>query len=148
MILFLGNIILKGMVKKKRDKRIHEFDPCIYPRKLWVMRADTPGDIDGVFCERNGENIVFDIEEGSEPVLTTFPLVMLKQTGKYGTLVVLWEDNPTNGHVAHESGHVAITMLSELGIALHVDNQEPITYMIGWVADKIHEVLSGKFKED
>lgn len=73
---------------------------------------------------------------------------MLKQTGKYGALVVLWEDNPTKGHVAHESGHVAITMLSELGIALHVDNQEPITYMIGWVADKIHEVLSGKFKED
>lgn len=89
MILFLGNIILKRMVKKKRDKRVHEFDPCIYPRKLWVMRADTPGDIDGVFCERNGENIVFDIEEGLEPVLTTFPLVMLKQTGKYGTLVVL-----------------------------------------------------------
>lgn len=86
MILFLGNIILKRMVKKKRDKRVHEFDPCIYPRELWVMRADTPGDIDSVFCERNGENIVFDIEEGLEPVLTTFPLVMLKQTGKYGTL--------------------------------------------------------------
>lgn len=113
-----------------------------------MMRADTPGDIDGVFCERNGENIVFDIEEGLEPVLTTFPLVMLKQTGKYGTLVVLWEDNPNKGHVAHESGHVAITMLSELGVKLHADNQEPITYMIGWVADKIHEVLSGKFKED
>lgn len=90
----------------------------------------------------------FDIEEGLEPVLTTFPLVMLKQTGKYGTLVVLWEDNPNKGHVAHESGHVAITMLSELGVKLHADNQEPITYMIGWVADKIHEVLSGKFKED
>lgn len=43
---------------------------------------------------------------------------------------------------------MAITMLSELGVKLHADNQEPITYMIGWVADKIHEVLSGKFKED
>lgn len=141
MILFWENIILKRMVKKKRDKRIHEFDPCIYPRKLWVMRADVPSDINNVFCERNGEDIAFDLEEGSEPVLTTIPFVMLKQTGEYGALVVLWEDNPTKGHVA-------MTVLTELGVKLHVDNQEPITYMIGWVTNKIHEVLSGKFKED
>ena len=53
MILFLGNIILKRMVKKKMDKIVYEFDPKIYPRSLFVMKGCDPKDVTDRFTTRD-----------------------------------------------------------------------------------------------
>lgn len=45
MILFLGNMILKRVMKKKTDKIVYEFDPKIYPRSLFVMKGCDPKDV-------------------------------------------------------------------------------------------------------
>lgn len=69
-----------------------------------------------------------------------------KDNGCLGSLV--WIANcVTVSEVAHEASHVAMDILSEMGYKLDAENQEPLSYMIGWVADCIWQVKTGKFKD-
>lgn len=51
------------------------------------------------------------------------------------------------GDIAHESVHVATELFSEIGAIHTPDNQEPFAYLVGWIADCIHQVITGKFKD-
>ena len=146
MILFLGNIILKRMVKKKMDKIVYEFDPKIYPRSLFVMKGCDPKDVTDRFTTRDDSEFEIEIEEGSEPSMSTLSMVKFKDTGKYGELVVVWIDDKDvdMSMISHEAFHVSMNILSELGIKFHADNQEPIAYMVGWCARCISDVVSGE----
>ena len=89
MILFLGNMILKRVMKKKTDKIVYEFDPKIYPRSLFVMKGCDPKDVTDRFTTRDGSEFEIEIEVGSEPSMSTLSMVKFKDTGKYGELVVV-----------------------------------------------------------
>lgn len=46
----------------------------------------------------------------------------------------------THGVIAHEALHLANYMAIRRGIALDVDNDEPIAYLVEWITDRIYEV--------
>lgn len=72
--------------------------------------------------------------------------IYVRDTGKYGELVVVWIDDKDvdMSMISHEAFHVSMNILSELGIKFHADNQEPIAYMVGWCARCISDVVSGE----
>lgn len=103
--------------------KIHEFDPVIYPRKLWVaVSTDTFDAI--VDCVRD----------------------KLRNLG--GILVRFESKNAiTIANIAHESSHIAMNIFDYIGAKVDLANQETFSYLVGWVADCINQVRTGKFKD-
>lgn len=139
----------KMIMREKENKKevlVYEYDPMIYPRKLFVMKECEIKDIKERFSTRDDEEIEIEIEKGSESALRTFPMVKIKDTGAYGELVVVFVKPKyvSCGMISHEAFHVTMDILSELGVMFHADNQEPIAYMVGWVAQCIHDVITGE----
>ena len=129
-----------------RNKTIHEFHPSIYPRRIWVVKGSNEKFVKDNFTERLGEEIVFENKDGNEPSCTVLPYVKLRSNGKYGYLVYI-QSRLSVGDIAHESVHVATELFSEIGAIHTPDNQEPFAYLVGWIADCIHQVITGKFKD-
>lgn len=129
-----------------KNTEIHEFYPQIYPRRIWVVKGCNEQFIKDKFTERLGEEIVFENTEGNESACTVLPNVRLKSSGNYGYLVYI-QSRLSVRDIAHESAHVATELFSEIGAYLTPDNQEPFAYLVGWVADCINQVVTGKFKD-
>lgn len=117
---------------------IHEFDPCVYPRLLWVAKGGYLEDIKDMF-----ETGISEDEVGGA---VTFP-VRRKVDGRLGYCV--WF--PKTGDIrnldwiAHESSHVAICIFNDIGGNITYEDQEPFAYLVGWVFGCIDVVR--KFKE-
>lgn len=93
--------------------KIHEFDPVIYPRKLWVaVSTDTFSDrLGGILVRFESKNAI------------------------------------TIANIAHESSHIAMNIFDYIGAKVDLANQETFSYLVGWVADCINQVRTGKFKD-
>lgn len=112
--------------------KIHEFDPVIYPRKLWVaVSTDT-------FSDR--------FEGVSEWDDMLMPLYKQRNLG--GILVRYESKNAiTIANIAHESSHIAMNIFDYIGAKVDLANQETFSYLVGWIADCINQVRTGKFKD-
>jgi len=53
----------------------------------------------------------------------------------------------TRGVVAHEAHHIVTYLFHYKGILYDPANDEPFSYMLEWVVERIHEVLDKKVKE-
>lgn len=129
-----------------KNTTIHEFHPLIYPRRIWIVKGSDKKIIKDKFLERDGEEIVLKNEKGNESACTVFPYVKLRENDKYGYLVCV-QSHLSVGDIAHEYVHVATELFSEIGAIHTPDNQEPFAYLVGWIADCIHQVITGKFKD-
>lgn len=117
---------------------IHEFDPCIYPRLLWVVKG---GSLEGI-------KETFEVECNEEDLggAVTIP-ARRKSDGRLGYCV--WF--PKSGDIrnldwiAHESTHVAICIFNDIGGNVTYEEQEPFAYLVGWVFGRIDTIR--KFKE-
>lgn len=117
---------------------IHEFDPCIYPRLLWVVKG---GSLEGV-------KETFEVECNEEDLggAVTIP-ARRTSDGRLGYCV--WF--PKSGDIrnldwiAHESTHVAICIFNDIGGNVSYEDQEPFAYLVGWAFGCIDMVR--KFKE-
>ena len=131
------------MKKENKKTIIHEFDPCIYPRLLWVVKGGSYEEL----CE------TFDIE-GFEPEdgdgAMTFG-TRKKEDGLHGALI--WFPKACNMNhgdwIAHEATHVALYIYHEIGASAEFENQEPFAYLVGWVyecVDKVRRLKNGENK--
>jgi hypothetical protein len=117
-------------------KRVWEYDPQIYPQKLWIGLGATKEDL-------------ADFEEIAEmedsTIADTTPIRKLKPK-KLGGVLIRFRNRMDMSfeNVTHESVHAAMCMLDYCGVKFHADNQEPISYLAGWVADCIDKVKRGK----
>ena len=117
---------------------IHEFDPQIYPRLLWVVKGGELEDIKDMF-----ETEISEEEVGGA---VTF-LVRRKVDNRLGYCV--WF--PKSGDIrnldwiAHESSHVALCIFNDVGAVITPEGQEPFAYLVGWVFGCIDTVR--KYKE-
>ena len=125
--------------------QIHQFDPVIYPRKLWVLKGGDSEMIKEHFTNTDGSEMNIQEQIGDGAAGMEFQ-VKSKDNGHLDILVGI-EGSVEIGAIAHEAGHVAIDFLHEMEVMLDPLNQEPITYMIGWVADCIWQVKTGNFEE-
>ena len=132
----------------KKKTKIHQFDPTIYPRKLWVMKGGSVDDISDAFTEPDGEEIRLCIEEGKEPGAMTLK-VCHKETGYLGVLVWLCENNIGVSYVSHEAVHVASCIFEDCGMSMGFADgrDEHFAYLVGFAADCINQVRTNKFRE-
>lgn len=117
--------------------KIHEFDPVIYPLKLWVaVSTDT-------FSDR------FEgVSEWDDTADAIVDCVRDKQRNLGGILVRYESKNAiTISNIAHESSHIAMNIFDYIGAKVDLANQETFSYLVGWIADCINQVRTGKFKD-
>lgn len=121
------------------DKKttIHEFDPQIYPRLLWVVKGGTLEGIKEIFevsCEADdvGGAVTLParrIADGRLGYCVWFP-----KTGDIRNLD--W--------IAHESTHVSLCIFNDIGGVITYEDQEPFAYLVGWVFGCIDKVRKWK----
>lgn len=115
-------------------QKIYEFDPQIYPRKLWVSV--------GVPFEE-----LKDEFEDLKP-MEKASYAQVDHVGKLkpeirGGLLVRFEDLDALkrfGNITHETIHVATDIFDYIGAYHDPKNQEPFAYLCGWIAKCIEEV--------
>ena len=113
------------------QKGLYEFDPQIYPRKLWV--AVTKGTFSDVFDTELKELGEYDNADVNN--------VHHKEKDLGGLLIRFRSaDEITAENTTHESTHVAIEIFDYIGARIDANNQEPFAYLCGWVAGCIEEV--------
>lgn len=124
--------------------KVHEFHPQIYPRRLWVIKGGSLGDIKDMFSQRDGKEL--DVGDYDYDALTYS--VMLKDTKKFGELIWFTDEKSIKQEkvIMHESAHAAMDIFRDIGAEVDIDNQEPFAYLAGWIADCIDQVKRDKFK--
>lgn len=120
---------------------IHEFDPVIYPVKIWIAITDDLNEVSEIFMD-------YDTKEGISPKfndkLQAFiqPVARMSD-GKIGFLSVFrsmkYCDTKT---IAHEATHVARFIWDYLGET--ITGTEADAYLVGWIAECIE--IAKKYK--
>ena len=135
--------------------KIFEFDPAVYPFRLWVG-VDVPSDeITGKFWAYNiVDGTISDIENSDlsgDSVATTYP-VCCKEDNAIGAFVhVRRKGRCSVGVMAHEASHVCDFLSDRFGITGNESDMylhgEARAYFIEWAANCINEVKTGKIRE-
>ena len=120
---------------------IHEFDPLIYPRKVWVAVGVPHSEIGAMFPD------VYPLDESDEA--SVIHTRRLKPDVKAGVLIRFQNRKAaTVATIAHESAHAAMEIFGYIGAKVDLENQEPFSYLCGWIAGCIDEVLKSKKKRN
>lgn len=118
-----------------------EYDPVIYPRRLFVAVGDIPEILKDEFRFPDGTDFKIENE-----FLASSSSVVRKRDGTQGVLV--WFRFPpekaedTVDTVAHESAHAANMIFGSLGIEFSTENDEHYAYFVGWIARCVYEALN------
>lgn len=129
--------------KATRKNKFAGFDPVIYPRTLWVSVGFNVRDLEATLCRRDGSPIDGNPDSDSSTIATTYPLVMERLTGNYGTLVVL-SPGIEEHQLVHEAFHAGMSMLYDVGGRFFSDDQEPAAYLVGWVFKMMRSLIEEK----
>lgn len=121
---------------------IFEFDPQIYPRKLWVSVGASTEELQ----EKFGKD---DIKDFDENYYAETMAVRQKETLLGGILIRFGDLKAmTTGIITHEASHAAIEIFDYCDCRIDVDNQEPFSYLIGWIARCCDEVKNNLMKAE
>lgn len=124
------------------ESTIHEFDPVIYPYKLWVIIAGSPDIVAKKFDEYGGKPILFVEGDVDRSEAFTMP-VRSKNNAAYGVVIFLrTKRSLTFNLVAHESSHAAKYLFDHIGA--DVDPHEPFKYVVGWIAGCLGKVKANQ----
>lgn len=130
------------MSKKVQKIAIHQFDPVIYPYKIWVIISRTPEIISEHFNEYNGDQIVFINGDVDRSLAFVMP-VMKKDKSSYGAVIFFRSKKSMSFEVmAHESSHAAKYLFEHIGA--DIKEHEPFEYVIGWIASCCQKVKQNK----
>lgn len=132
-------------------KKIHEFDPQIYPFMLWVAVNPSLKDVTRMlyFLDQNRDVITptqADLDGCGDSDSRTFE-VASKATNREGYFVNLIKLKHCDSSViAHEACHVADGIAERLGFPPRTFmNGEPYSYLVGWIVRCIEKAK--KFKK-
>jgi len=122
--------------------QVHQFNPVIYPYKLWVIISQGTTIIPDTFYDDHGKEIV-DFEPDTCKLEALAMPVKHKQSGHYG-VVVLFRNrrNMDMGLVAHEASHAAKYLFDHINA--NPCPHEPFEYVVGWIAGCIERVKLNK----
>ena len=125
---------------KNNKTIIHEFDPCIYPRLLWVVKGDS---LEGI-----RETLEFgelSEEDKSSGAITLSAYDKENERGGFLVWFPKAKDMSHGDWIAHEASHVALGIFDYIGAEAKASDSEPFAYLVGWVFKCIDTVR--KFKE-
>ena len=138
---------------KKKVCRIKEFNPIIYPTRLWVAIRPTYDEVRDRFGFLDEDGNEVSVEDEFRPKDTTIAqtyTVYDKDSRLKGCFVAIWlKAEVRSGVITHESSHCADWLDDELGgISGQGGNRfitgEPRAYYEQWVANNIEDVLKGR----
>lgn len=116
---------------------IHEFDPQIYPRLLWVMIGGAEKDISERFTHPDHSEIDFSGYVGHNNAICF--QARNRDSGLLGEFIWFIQRRycvaPT---MAHEAVHAALDICDDVGVEVNADNQEPFAYLVGWITREIY----------
>lgn len=134
-----------------KDKvQIHQFDPVIYPCRIFVAVKPSFEDVTEVFYGLNKENDRYDISheqfDRDRFTIATVFIVSHKKNGWIGLFVSVWKPGSLDVKtICHESSHCADYICEKFGISNgSYDEGEARAYLQGWIADCIYKVKLGK----
>lgn len=111
---------------------IREFDPVIYPFRLWVIVGGTDKEITDSFLQYKGEEIE-SLDKGISKSEAFAMPVISKESNRYGVVVYFVNRRVmTCSVIAHESSHAAKFLFEHIGA--DVKEHEPFEYVVGWIA--------------
>lgn len=114
------------------NNMIHEFDPVIYPRKLWITYDATPEELNNFFPGGYNNGTKFKEEDGYYGIT----YAVQKGSDNKGGVLIRFADSkealePWN--VSHEAVHAAAIICQYVGIIADWDNDEAFAYLVTWV---------------
>ena len=130
---------------------VHEFDPKVYPFRLWVGKKVPFEYVQENFWELDSEKNRCEFEreryERNSFIIATCYPVADKHEGWIGILMVIHRPSFLDVEsIAHESSHITDYLCETLGLEGYSFEQgEPRAYFTGWCAKCIDKVR--KFKE-
>lgn len=129
---------------------IHQFDPIIYPTRIWISINPTYEEVSKMFyaLTSNTERIEMSKDWFSPHtfrIASTTP-VASKLDGYIGVLVRICKLRQVNtSTICHESVHCADFICEQFGITNgSFENGEAYAYLVGWIAECIEKVKLGK----
>lgn len=121
--------------------RYYEYDPVIYPSKLWVCVGGCITDIAKIFDDKDGSDKLISKEDVEDSDALTFPAI-LHESMDYGVVVWLHKLSAVDDStVTHEAIHAVNFMFSHLGVALDLENDESQAYLGGFIGSCIAKTL-------
>lgn len=122
--------------------KIHEFDPQIYPCKLWVAITTECKTLSERF-EWKYDGTEIDIDFENTDAITG--LVREKDGGKVGVLIVFENRKAcTISNICHEASHAVDDIWHRIG-EKNVGH-EANAYLAGWIAECIEKAIKFKMK--
>lgn len=122
---------------------IHQFDPCIYPRLLWVVKGGSLDEIRKTLEFGEFGELGDDEQKGGAVTISAYD----NENKKGGFLVWFPKSGDMSNldWIAHESTHVALGIFEYIGSEVDANDSEPFAYLVGWVFGCIDKVR--KYKE-
>ena len=138
------------MMADLMSKQIKEFNPTIYPVRVWVANNVPIKQVIAKFYVRtdNGDAADFleeDFSKDNGVTASTF-VVFDKKTKQGGTLVYIFAPKRAKVNIiCHEAAHCADFICETFGInKVSYEDGEAYAYLIGWVAECIDSVLRNR----
>jgi hypothetical protein len=123
--------------QSKTTIKLHEFDPTIYPRLLWITVS-----------KAQFEDRFEDVSEFPRNAYAVVDCVYDKINRKGGVMIRFANRSMMNANnITHEAIHAAINILDYCGVKTTVDNDEPLAYLAGWIASCCEKVKLNKTKQ-
>jgi len=117
---------------KNKPPKVHEFDPELYPVRLWVIISNNTSVLSEDFKDANN-NFELNIKQpnGNGAAVTLY--VRRKGTVNYGAVILILSRKELDYEtVAHESTHAASIFWRHIGETEW--GEEANAYLTGWVA--------------
>ena len=126
--------------------QIHEFDPVIYPLKLWIIKNPTVSFLTDNFGGIDEEFHPVEMKNSNASVWDR--PVMLKETKKYGLLLSVYDMKSfTADTMAHEATHMADILWGWINEKELSMRSEANAYLVGWMVKCMCEFKSYKNKK-
>lgn len=126
------------------NNRVHEYDPVIYPTRLWVTACTDTDKLrkSFIFLTDDDEECEERITIESNTIARTLS-VADRKSGWMGCLVIIaMRDKCNTGIIAHESTHCTDWLCDHLGVSgFSFMEGEARAYYTQWVADCIEGFL-------
>lgn len=116
---------------------IFEFNPQIYPRRLWMSVGASTEELQ----EKFGKEVIKEDLDDSY-YAETYPIQQKEPL--LGGVLIRFQDLKamTPENMAHEATHAAIEIFDYCDCRIDVENQEPFSYLMGWIVKCCDEVKS------
>lgn len=127
--------------------KVYEFDPVIYPMRLWISVKPAVEDIQKDFLLLDDNDEVIETKEpfGRTTVAQTISVAHKKSSWMGCYVAILLPRQCDVGIITHESGHVTDWMCDHFGVGgFSFMDGEARQYFAQWVARCIDKVLKGR----